>query len=220
VTDGTGKVIDFHALRATYITLLVKGGASVKVCQQLARHSDPKSTLKVYTKLGVHDLAGALDGLPGMTGEPPERQRLCATGTDNASTEAPIDPHLKLRHQSRHLGCETVRKNAALRDGGNNSARFADARKALQTKAKRVIVRRDARGDDKATERTRTVDLRFTKPLLCQLSYGGVCIARCRTRPRGAAYARYSKGFTLASKGARASITVALRCILSHRFAP
>jgi hypothetical protein len=28
--------------------------------------------------------------------------------------------------------------------------------------------------DDKATERTRTVDLRFTKPLLCQLSYGGV----------------------------------------------
>ena len=28
-------------------------------------------------------------------------------------------------------------------------------------------------GDETATERTRTVDLRFTKPLLCQLSYGG-----------------------------------------------
>ncbi len=26
---------------------------------------------------------------------------------------------------------------------------------------------------DKATGRIRTVDLRFTKPLLCQLSYGG-----------------------------------------------
>ena len=169
VVDDSGRVVDFHALRATYITLLVKGGASVRVCQQLARHSDPKLTLNVYTKLGMHDLAGALDGLPGMTSEPPERQRLRATGTDNARAEAPIDPHLK----PRHLGRETVRKGAASCDGDNDLARFADASKPLQTKPKRDIVRRDARRNDKATERTRTVDLRFTKPLLCQLSYGG-----------------------------------------------
>ncbi len=35
-------------------------------------------------------------------------------------------------------------------------------------------------GKSKATTRTRTVDLRFTKPLLCQLSYGGVpCFTTC-----------------------------------------
>ena len=67
---------------------------------------------------GVRDLAGALDGLPGMTGEAPERQRLRATGTDNAHGEAPIGLHLKPRHHPRHLGRETVRKDATSRDGG------------------------------------------------------------------------------------------------------
>ena len=60
-------MVDFHALRTTYITLVVKSGASVKEAQELARHSDPKLTMNVYTKLGVHDLAGALDRLPSLT---------------------------------------------------------------------------------------------------------------------------------------------------------
>ena len=67
VVDDTGRVVDFHALRTTYITLLVKGGASVKVAQELARHSDPKLTMNVYSKLGIHDLTGALGALPGMS---------------------------------------------------------------------------------------------------------------------------------------------------------
>lgn len=60
-------MVDFHALRATYITLLVKSGASVKIVQELARHSDPKLTLNIYSKLGVHELSGALDRLPSLT---------------------------------------------------------------------------------------------------------------------------------------------------------
>ncbi len=48
-TDSEGRVVDFHALRATYITMLVKGGATVKQAQDLARHSDPKLTMNVYT---------------------------------------------------------------------------------------------------------------------------------------------------------------------------
>ena len=51
--DGDGRVVDFHALRATYITMLVRSGASVKEAQELARHSDPKLTMNVYTKLGI-----------------------------------------------------------------------------------------------------------------------------------------------------------------------
>lgn len=64
VVDTGGRVVDFHALRATYITLLVRGGASVRVAQELARHSDPKLTMNIYTKLGIHDLTGALSSLP------------------------------------------------------------------------------------------------------------------------------------------------------------
>jgi len=77
VRDDAGRLVDFHALRATFITLVVKGGASVKVAQELARHSDPKLTMNVYPRLGVHDLAGALPAMPGDRG----RQR-CRSPAD------------------------------------------------------------------------------------------------------------------------------------------
>jgi hypothetical protein len=162
VVDDSGRIVDFHALRATYITLLVKGGASVKVCQHLARHSDPKLTMNVYAQLGVHDLAGALDGLPCMTGEPPERQRLRATGTDNAHGLEPIGA----QQYRQQLGRESVRKDATSCDGDNDSARFDDASKPLQTKSKRDIVRRDTTVSETAPGRIRTCGLRFRKPML------------------------------------------------------
>jgi integrase len=87
VVDSAGRVVDFHALRATFITMLVRSGASVKEAQELARHSDPKLTMNIYTRLGVHDLAGALKGLPDQGSKPPERERLRATGTDHATPD-------------------------------------------------------------------------------------------------------------------------------------
>jgi integrase len=51
---------DFHCLRRFYITAVVKSGCSLKVAQELARHSDPKLTLKTYSHLTVHDLAKGL----------------------------------------------------------------------------------------------------------------------------------------------------------------
>jgi site-specific recombinase XerD len=69
---------DFHSLRHSYITQVVKSGASVKICQQLARHADPRLTMNVYSHLTVHDLSHGLEGLahilptagvsPGLTG--------------------------------------------------------------------------------------------------------------------------------------------------------
>jgi hypothetical protein len=83
VVDHGGNVVDFHALRKTYVTLLIKGGATVKVAQELSRHSDPKLTMNVYTKLGLNDLAGALDGLPSVSGSTDDAQAIRATGTDD-----------------------------------------------------------------------------------------------------------------------------------------
>ena len=58
--DGDGRVLDFHSWRSTYITGLVRSGASVKVTQQLARHSTPTLTLNLYGKLGVSRRTEAL----------------------------------------------------------------------------------------------------------------------------------------------------------------
>ena len=62
--DGAGRVVDFHALRHTFITSVVSGGATVKAAQELARHSTPTLTIGRYAHVGLHDLSAALDGLP------------------------------------------------------------------------------------------------------------------------------------------------------------
>lgn len=59
---------DFHCLRASYITLLIQGGANPKVVQQLARHSTIHLTFKHYVKAGEQERADAVNGLPRIAG--------------------------------------------------------------------------------------------------------------------------------------------------------
>jgi integrase len=54
---------DFHNLRHSFITAVVKSGCSVKVAQQLAQQANPQLTMNVYTHLGIHDLTQGLEGL-------------------------------------------------------------------------------------------------------------------------------------------------------------
>ena len=53
-------VLDFHALRTSFITNLARAGVHPKIAQQLARHSDINLTMQVYTKLDLGELADAL----------------------------------------------------------------------------------------------------------------------------------------------------------------
>lgn len=87
-TQPEGRVVDFHALRHSYIILLERSGVSPKLAQELARHSDIRLTMNVYTHARLHDLAGAVEGLPSVLTPRPEVEEvtLKATGTDNAST--------------------------------------------------------------------------------------------------------------------------------------
>jgi site-specific recombinase XerD len=80
--DESGRVVDLHALRHTYITALGRAGLPIKVHQTLARHSDPKLTLNVYTHLSVHDTTKAVESLPDLFQASPQAQALAATGTD------------------------------------------------------------------------------------------------------------------------------------------
>ncbi len=147
---------DFHALRHTYITRIVGSGASVKVAQELARHSTPTLTIGRYAHTRLHDLSTALESLPES---PPtgEREAMRATGTDGAG------PQQYAQQRARETAQTGASRCADDQHGGSTS----EAPQGLQSATLCESVRPDAPSDAKATGRTRTVNLRFTKPLLC-----------------------------------------------------
>ena len=80
--DSAGRVIDFHALRHTFVTNLASGGVHPKTAQALARHSTITLTMDRYSHSYRGDEAKALDALPDLSVRPSEA--VAATGTDNA----------------------------------------------------------------------------------------------------------------------------------------
>lgn len=62
--DESGRVVDFHALRTTFGSLLNLAGVPLKTAQDLMRHSDPKLTANFYTLTTTQDRAKALGRLP------------------------------------------------------------------------------------------------------------------------------------------------------------
>ena len=77
---------DFHAFRHTYISRLVRGGASAKVAQILARHSTVQLTLGRYAHAGHNDLASAVNSLPSIL--PPENLARADVGVLQAAPGA------------------------------------------------------------------------------------------------------------------------------------
>jgi len=65
--DSQGKFADFHALRHTFITNLSRANVSPKVAQTLARHSDIRLTMQIYTHIDSDEQAAAINSLPGLS---------------------------------------------------------------------------------------------------------------------------------------------------------
>jgi site-specific recombinase XerD len=90
-----GEYADFHSNRHLFITSLERAGLSPKMAQTLARHSDIRLTLGVYTHVGVHDQTAAIGSLPAPPGESVgpanEAAALAATGTDGPQHPASCD---------------------------------------------------------------------------------------------------------------------------------
>jgi len=86
--DGAWRVADFHALRHTFVSRVVQSGASVKVAQELARHSTPTLTIGRYAHVTIADTAKALEALPVFGPSDPKAEAMKATGTDNATAQA------------------------------------------------------------------------------------------------------------------------------------
>jgi integrase/recombinase XerD len=79
--DHDGLFADFHSMRHLFITSLERAGVRPKMAQTLARHSDIRLTLGVYTHIEMSDCATAIESLPG----PPEYNRPTLTGSKQRS---------------------------------------------------------------------------------------------------------------------------------------
>ncbi len=86
--DEAGRVVDFHALRHSFITALARSGVHPKVAQQLARHSTITLTMDRYSHVEAGELSGAIANLPDLSAARESQQ---ATGTDGRNT---VDPCL------------------------------------------------------------------------------------------------------------------------------
>jgi integrase len=66
--NHAGLCADFHSFRRLFITNLERAGIRPRMAQTLARHSDLRLTLGLYTHVELHDQTAAIESLPG----PPE----------------------------------------------------------------------------------------------------------------------------------------------------
>ena len=92
--DQGGEVVDFHALRHTFVTNLVNAGVMPKDAMELARHSTITLTMDRYAHVGIRDTAAAVAKLviPTTSRPTPESASLKATGTDGGcTTDVPPD---------------------------------------------------------------------------------------------------------------------------------
>ncbi len=81
-TDERGYVVDAHALRHTYCTMLGQSGAPLRTRQKLMRHSKSELTENVYDDLKLVDETAAVEALPSFPlRSSPNDEAQRATGT-------------------------------------------------------------------------------------------------------------------------------------------
>jgi integrase/recombinase XerD len=62
--EADGRVVDFHALRTTFVSWLAAAGVHPRTAQALARHASIETTMERYTDLRLVDLQGSVEKLP------------------------------------------------------------------------------------------------------------------------------------------------------------
>jgi len=178
--NSDGLYAEFHSNRHLFITSLERVGITPKMAQTLARHSDVRLTLGIYTHVGINDQAAAIESLPA----PPVAlasvavdEWASATGTDGhtpGSKKVPtVVPRgakngaIRLAPKSRtdlhRRGLRRVAERAPpgspeVSNGCHDTHRFAPFRIALH--------RRGGRKKRSTPKWARTTNLRFRRPML------------------------------------------------------
>ena len=159
--DAAGRVVDFHALRHTFITNLCNGGLHPKAAQVLARHSTIMLTMDHYTHLSVSDQRAGLDVLPDLTA-PVQAEEARATGTaetvgTRTATDRVTDRKLTVERSERGRLRPLVAARKGSKTGGQKT------QKSPQTQGTTSV---SGPSDTGAPERTRTPDIRIRNPML------------------------------------------------------
>ena len=155
--DSADLVADFHSLRHTYVSRLVQSGASIKVVQELARHSTPMLTLGRYAHIGIVDRVKALDALPTIESAGQiTAESAKATGTYAVGPASPIAPGVARRAHLPLTGANT----------GEDSQVSLGTTICLETAVKVGKCEDLLSPANKASGGNRTHNIRFTKAVL------------------------------------------------------
>ncbi|XAM00058.1 tyrosine-type recombinase/integrase [Phycisphaeraceae bacterium D3-23] len=154
--NAEGERRDFHSLRHTCGAWLAASGAHFNVAKSVMRHSSITLTMDTYGHLFPGEQAGAtaaFDRLMPTTGT-----QLEATGT-TGQTHPKNGSSIGSNRDA--IRCESMRADAS---ANAPEASHADDETPLKKSKKCEEVRLDAGENEKATDRNRTGNLRFTKP--------------------------------------------------------
>jgi hypothetical protein len=150
--DSNGRFADFHSNRHLFITSLERANLSPKMAQMLARHSDVRLTLGVYTHVGLHDQTAAIHSLPAPpsidVADQAELGALAATGTTGASpghlgpepgqemvpTMVPSDPENGAHIGAVRLSSETYQSASLCTEAGGERNKNGDPKIAASSK--------------------------------------------------------------------------------------
>ncbi len=117
-------IADFHAAgRHTYITQLLRSGASLPEARELARHSDIKTTMR-YTHIGIQDQARAVANLPlpsaGTPDDRPTKPRRRQPRSRGPNPTSPAALHMRCSFGGAEGQPLTSRGNFAEQPSGRN----------------------------------------------------------------------------------------------------
>ncbi len=85
---GIGGKVVFHCLRNTYINLVLESGASVKESMDLARHSTPDLTFKVYGRSRLERRKDLTESISGKVWDDPKKKPDTITGPEREKAVA------------------------------------------------------------------------------------------------------------------------------------
>jgi hypothetical protein len=148
-------------LRATFISAVVRSGATVKEAQAVARHATPDLTFRVYAHVQRHDLSRVLANMPASTSaDPANAQKARKTGTDaaDAKTDPPQNPPHS-QHREAPIGSAPCRSESAgdVETGAPKSTAIAELNRGVPLSAARM---------NGAPGRNRTCNRRIRNPML------------------------------------------------------
>ena len=119
--DSEGRVVDFHALRHTFIPNLARSGVHPKVAQSLARHCTITLTMDRYSHTLREDERAALDALPDLSAPPREQTAVTADGQKNPNENlvSSLVGKDSVGHIPTHRRAVTKATGACSETGGN-----------------------------------------------------------------------------------------------------